>query len=83
MALTPLRNPPARLRTISCGRQPRKTEQKIKIKRRSLRSQASDCRPFPGCRQEAGTTGEHPRMAWIYRRSRKSVEGGVGPVAGA
>ncbi|PJL19770.1 hypothetical protein B9Y66_01530 [Stenotrophomonas maltophilia] len=23
----------------------------------------------------------HPRMAWIYR-SRKSVEGGVGPVAG-
>ncbi|MRI41457.1 hypothetical protein D5301_04265 [Stenotrophomonas sp. MH181796] len=21
-------------------------------------------------------------MAWIYRRSRKSVEGGVGPVAG-
>ncbi|MBA0305041.1 hypothetical protein D7Y36_19525 [Stenotrophomonas maltophilia] len=25
----------------------------------------------------------HPRMAWIYCRSRRSVEGGVGPVAGA
>ncbi|EED39748.1 hypothetical protein SSKA14_2766 [Stenotrophomonas sp. SKA14] len=25
----------------------------------------------------------HPRMAWIYCRSQKSVEGGVGPVAGA
>ncbi|MCM2522558.1 hypothetical protein NDN68_21505, partial [Stenotrophomonas maltophilia] len=25
----------------------------------------------------------HPRMAWIYDRSQKSVEGGVGPVAGA
>ncbi|QGM02405.1 hypothetical protein FEO89_17385 [Stenotrophomonas maltophilia] len=24
----------------------------------------------------------HPRMAWIYCRSRRSVEGGVGPVAG-
>ncbi|MBA0449861.1 hypothetical protein D7Y61_21395 [Stenotrophomonas maltophilia] len=24
----------------------------------------------------------HPRMAWIYSRSRRSVEGGVGPVAG-
>ncbi|PJL05787.1 hypothetical protein B9Y85_08315 [Stenotrophomonas maltophilia] len=24
---------------------------------------------------------EHPRIAWIYR-SRRSVEGGVGPVAG-
>ncbi|MPS45781.1 hypothetical protein B9Y76_15795 [Stenotrophomonas maltophilia] len=24
----------------------------------------------------------HPRMAWIYRRSQDSVEGGVGPVAG-
>ncbi|CAH0065905.1 conserved protein of unknown function [Stenotrophomonas maltophilia] len=24
----------------------------------------------------------HPRMAWIYDRSQKSVEGGVGPVAG-
>ncbi|RTY17783.1 hypothetical protein EKT70_02445 [Stenotrophomonas geniculata] len=25
---------------------------------------------------------KHPRMAWIYCRSRRSVEGGVGPVAG-
>ncbi|RTQ92280.1 hypothetical protein EKL94_00010 [Stenotrophomonas maltophilia] len=25
---------------------------------------------------------KHPRMAWIYCRSQKSVEGGVGPVAG-
>ncbi|PJL65125.1 hypothetical protein B9Y61_14745 [Stenotrophomonas maltophilia] len=24
----------------------------------------------------------HPRLAWIYSRSRESVEGGVGPVAG-
>ncbi|PJL58426.1 hypothetical protein B9Y82_06690 [Stenotrophomonas maltophilia] len=24
----------------------------------------------------------HPRMAWIYCRSQRSVEGGVGPVAG-
>ncbi|AVO31763.1 hypothetical protein C6Y55_18440 [Stenotrophomonas maltophilia] len=24
----------------------------------------------------------HPRMAWIYCRSREIVEGGVGPVAG-
>ncbi|OOD16674.1 hypothetical protein BWP19_07405 [Stenotrophomonas maltophilia] len=24
----------------------------------------------------------HPRMAWIYCRSRETVEGGVGPVAG-
>ncbi|QGM11234.1 hypothetical protein FEO84_18660 [Stenotrophomonas maltophilia] len=24
----------------------------------------------------------HPRMAWIYSRSRESVDGGVGPVAG-
>ncbi|TIK66933.1 hypothetical protein E4416_05465 [Stenotrophomonas maltophilia] len=23
---------------------------------------------------------KHPRMAWIYGRSRESVEGGVGPV---
>ncbi|WP_329846175.1 hypothetical protein, partial [Stenotrophomonas sepilia] len=26
---------------------------------------------------------EHPRMVWINDRSRKSVEGGVGPGAGA
>ncbi|AVO30847.1 hypothetical protein D7T48_20240 [Stenotrophomonas maltophilia] len=26
---------------------------------------------------------EHPRMAWIYCRLRRIVEGGVGPVAGA
>ncbi|PSD09835.1 hypothetical protein C7E19_23125 [Stenotrophomonas maltophilia] len=25
---------------------------------------------------------EHPRTAWIYCRSRESVEGGAGPVAG-
>ncbi|EED41365.1 hypothetical protein SSKA14_4391 [Stenotrophomonas sp. SKA14] len=25
----------------------------------------------------------HPRMAWIYRRWWKSVEGGMGPVAEA
>ncbi|QGL70541.1 hypothetical protein FEO85_03285 [Stenotrophomonas maltophilia] len=37
---------------------------------------------FPCCRPAAGTTVEHPRMAWIYCRSRKSVGGGVGPVAG-
>ncbi len=40
----------------------------------------------------AGTTGHaHPRMAWIhvstkvdtYQQHRETVEGGVGPVAGA
>ncbi|TIK67367.1 hypothetical protein E4416_07755 [Stenotrophomonas maltophilia] len=26
---------------------------------------------------------QHPRMAWIYCRTREIVEGGVGPLAGA
>ncbi|PII18872.1 hypothetical protein CR919_16035 [Stenotrophomonas sp. LMG 10879] len=43
--------------------------------------------PHPPSQQSAPTRSTgiqiHPRMAWIYCRLQRSVEGGVGPVAGA
>ena len=83
MPRTPRLSPPARPRTGSCAAShERRKKNKGKAGRCALQCLTSD---VPGCRPAAGTTAEHPPMAWIYRRSRKSVEGGVvgpaGPLA--